>query len=80
MSIYNSQLCLLRPSLWKFARKSISDWKNVYLPECHECQVLEQCGGLFQSAEKMHSPYIRAFATAPVHDRTTHGLRYETNF
>lgn len=61
VSIYNSQLCLLRPSLWKFARKSISDWKNVYLQECRECSVLEQCGGLFQSAEKLHSPHIRAF-------------------
>ena len=57
-SIYNSQLCLLRPSLWKFARKSISDWKNIYLQECQECNALEQCGGLFQSAEKMHSPQI----------------------
>lgn len=66
VSIYNSQLCLLRPSLWKFARKSISDWKNIYLQECQECKVLEQCGGLFQSAEKMHSPHIRAF-----HDRTS---------
>jgi His-Xaa-Ser system radical SAM maturase HxsC len=61
VSIYNTQLCLLRPSLWKFARKSISDWKNVYLQECQECSVLEQCGGLFQSAEKLHSPHIRAF-------------------
>jgi His-Xaa-Ser system radical SAM maturase HxsC len=61
VSIYNSQLCLLRPSLWKFARKSISDWKNIYLQECQECNVLDRCGGLFQSAEKMHSPHIRAF-------------------
>ena len=61
VSIYNTQLCLLRPSLWKFARKSISDWKNIYFEECQECKVLERCGGLFQSAEKMHSPLIRAF-------------------
>lgn len=61
VSIYNTQLCLLRPSLWKYARKSISDWKNVYLPACQECNALEQCGGLFQSAEKMHSAHIRAF-------------------
>ena len=27
VSIYNHQLCVLRPSLWKFARQSISDWK-----------------------------------------------------
>jgi len=62
VSIYNTQLCLLRPSLWRFARKSISDWKNIYLPECQACSVLEQCGGLFQSAEKMHSRHIRAFS------------------
>lgn len=61
VSIYNSQLCLLRPSLWKFARKSISDWKNVYLQECERCNTVERCGGLFQSAEKMHSPHIRPF-------------------
>jgi His-Xaa-Ser system radical SAM maturase HxsC len=61
VSIYNSQLCLLRPSLWTFARKSISDWKNIYLPECRACNIVERCGGLFQSAEKMHSPNIRAF-------------------
>jgi His-Xaa-Ser system radical SAM maturase HxsC len=62
VSIYNSQLCLLRPSLWKFARKSISDWKNIYLAECERCSRREDCGGLFQSAEKLHSPHIRAFA------------------
>lgn len=58
VSIYNSQLCLLRRSLWRFARKSISDWKNIYLNECEECGALERCGGLFQSAEKMHSRHI----------------------
>ena len=61
VSIYNSQLCLLRPSLWKFARKSISDWKKIYLQACQDCNILGRCGGLFQSAEKMHSPHIRAF-------------------
>jgi len=60
VSLYNLQLCVLRPSLWKFARKSISDWKNIFLPECERCGALEQCGGLFQSAERMHSTHIRA--------------------
>jgi His-Xaa-Ser system radical SAM maturase HxsC len=40
VSIYNHQLCVLRPSLWKFARKSISDWKMHYLPECQKCSAL----------------------------------------
>ena len=65
VSLYNLQLCLLRPSLWKFARKSISDWKNVYFHECEACGVLDQCGGLFQSAERMHSIHIRALPPSP---------------
>jgi His-Xaa-Ser system radical SAM maturase HxsC len=60
VSLYNSQLCLLRRSLWKFAQKSISDWKNVFFQECQTCGVLSQCGGLFQSAERMHSAHIKA--------------------
>jgi len=60
VSLYNLPFCLLRPSLWKFARKSISDWKNVFFQECERCGVLEQCGGLFQSAERLHSPHIKA--------------------
>jgi His-Xaa-Ser system radical SAM maturase HxsC len=58
VSIYNHQLCVLRPSLWKFARKSISDWKTLYLPECQTCSALPACGGLFQWAVKKHSDHI----------------------
>lgn len=63
--IYNHQLCVLDRALWPFARKSISDWKNIYLEECNSCAVREQCGGLFQSATKKHSRYIKAFASNP---------------
>jgi His-Xaa-Ser system radical SAM maturase HxsC len=59
VSIYNHQLCVLRKSLWKFARKSISDWKNIYLDECQACGSREQCGGFFQWATKLHSSHIR---------------------
>lgn len=58
VSIYNHQLCVLRPPLWRFARKSISDFKNIYLEACQQCSVLEQCGGLFKSAEQIHSAHI----------------------
>ena len=58
VSIYNHQLCVLRNSLWPYARKSISDFKNIYLNECQQCSVLDQCGGLFKSAEQIHSSYI----------------------
>ncbi len=60
VSIYNHQLCTLPKSLWPFARKSISDWKNVYLDVCSGCGVREFCGGFFHSATKKHSEHIRA--------------------
>jgi His-Xaa-Ser system radical SAM maturase HxsC len=61
VSIYNSQLCLMPEALWRYSQNSISDWKNIYLQECEGCSVLEKCGGLFASAEKKHSSYIRSF-------------------
>jgi His-Xaa-Ser system radical SAM maturase HxsC len=61
VSIYNHQLCVLKRSLWPYARKSISDWKNLYLPECRDCSKLRECGGLFQWAVKKHSNHIQAF-------------------
>lgn len=60
VSIYNTQLCLLPEELWPYNRKSISDWKNIYLDECKECSVLDQCGGLFASGEKLHSEFLTA--------------------
>jgi len=57
-SIYNHQLCVLDRRLWPFARKSISDWKNIYLDVCQRCDVRDECGGLFQSAAKKHSYHI----------------------
>lgn len=59
VSIYNLQLCLLTPSLRRFARKSISDWKQEYLNECADCILLDECGGVFATSKK-HSDKIRA--------------------
>lgn len=61
VSIYNSQLCLVPKPLWKYCRKSISDWKNVYLEECGNCVASTQCGGLFASSQHKHSAHIKAF-------------------
>jgi His-Xaa-Ser system radical SAM maturase HxsC len=47
ISIYNHQLCTLPESLWPFARRSISDWKNEFAPECSPCRVRTECGGFF---------------------------------
>jgi His-Xaa-Ser system radical SAM maturase HxsC len=64
VSIYNHQLCTLKKSVWGCARKSISDWKNLYLPECEGCQAMSECGGFFQWAVKKHSAYIRPMTGA----------------
>lgn len=59
VSIYNHQLCILKPELWQYAKKSISDWKNIYIEECLGCGAREQCGGFFKWATKLHSAHIR---------------------
>lgn len=61
VSIYNTPLCLLPERLWKYARKSISDWKNDYLPECATCAKFNDCGGLFTWNLKKHSEHIKPF-------------------
>jgi His-Xaa-Ser system radical SAM maturase HxsC len=58
-SIYNHQLCVLDRVLWPYARKSISDWKNEYLPICGECAVKAECGGFFASAKLRYSDHIK---------------------
>src|SRR5579862_7729693 len=58
VSLYNQQLCVLRPSLWRFAKKSISDWKNVYISECDQCARTGDCGGLFKWTAHKHSERI----------------------
>jgi His-Xaa-Ser system radical SAM maturase HxsC len=63
VSIYNTPLCVLPERVWKYARKSISDWKNDYLPECKDCSKLNDCGGLFTWNLKKHSEYIKPFTT-----------------
>jgi His-Xaa-Ser system radical SAM maturase HxsC len=57
--IYNHQLCVLDKRLWRFACKSISDWKNEYLSECAGCKEQRNCGGFFSSTITKHSDHIK---------------------
>ena len=66
VSVYNLQLCLLPRDLWSFARKSISDFKNIYLNECTSCLEREHCCGLFASQLHRHSAHIRPFLLAAI--------------
>lgn len=55
VSLYNHQLCVLDPRLHPFARRSISDWKNLYLDACEGCVKRAACGGFFASSATRHS-------------------------
>lgn len=55
VSLYGQQLCVLPAALHAVARKAISDWKNVYAPECAGCRLQEQCGGFFASSVERKS-------------------------
>lgn len=55
VSIYNHQLCVLRPALHRFARASISDWKNRYFDDCEDCRMKHACGGFFASSDLRRS-------------------------
>lgn len=50
VSIYNTPLCVLPPDLHRFARASISDWKNLYVEECEGCVLRKDCAGFFASS------------------------------
>ena len=61
VSVYNHQLCVIDPSIHRYARQSISDWKNEYIEECANCTRRDECGGFFSSSKHAHSAHIAAF-------------------
>lgn len=56
--IYNAQLCVLPPELRQFAKQSISEWKDVYLPVCDGCVLKNECGGFFSTNKNNISTHI----------------------
>src|ERR1700677_2323938 len=57
--IYNHQLCVLDRSLWPYAVRSISDWKNDSLDICRSCSVRDACGGVFTTSGNRLSQHLR---------------------
>lgn len=49
VSIYNLPLCLIPAHLSRFARQSISDWKNLFIDTCQQCAAVNHCSGFFKS-------------------------------
>jgi His-Xaa-Ser system radical SAM maturase HxsC len=66
--IFNHPLCLVHPDVQHLAVKSISDWKNGYLPECEPCARRGECGGFFVSSELRHGT-ARPFRSEEPHRR-----------
>ena len=52
VSVYNHQLCLVNKDVEPAYVRSISDWKNEYVPECDGCSRKSDCGGFFSSGVK----------------------------
>ncbi len=59
VSVFNLPLCLINNGLYKYARKSISDWKVKYFETCNSCILKEDCGGDFGTSLQ-HSSNIAA--------------------
>lgn len=57
--IYNAQLCILPEDIRCYAQQSISDWKDIYIPECAGCLLRGQCAGFFESNRQTHSSHIQ---------------------
>lgn len=55
VSIFNLTHCTIQETLWPFARKSISDWKNYYEPFCDQCVMRPGCCGLFSTSKRQSS-------------------------
>jgi His-Xaa-Ser system radical SAM maturase HxsC len=63
VSVYNHQLCLINEDIEPVYMKSISDWKNEYLPECDSCNRINDCGGFFASGIRYgYSKFIKPFS------------------
>jgi len=62
VSVYNHQLCTISPTLWDVSHQSISDWKNIFFPQCEGCAVRHRCCGFFASGTEVHSRAIKPFA------------------
>jgi len=63
VSVYNHPLCLINHDVEPYYKKSISDWKNEYAPECASCSRRSDCGGFFSSGIKYgYSKSIHPFS------------------
>lgn len=58
-SIYNLPLCVLPKDIRKNAARSISLWKNIYLPKCNDCVEKAACAGFFSTSVSLPESSIQ---------------------
>ena len=63
VSLYNIPLCLCPAEVRGYARRSISDWKNIYLPRCRSCALREECCGFFSTSSALPETFIKPFTS-----------------
>lgn len=59
VSIYNLPLCLVHEDVRRYAQRSISDWKNEFSDVCSECDVRDQCSGMFTSTQPYFTDLLK---------------------
>ncbi len=50
VSVYNVPICLAKPTIYQYLRKSISDWKVCFPEQCMGCVLKDDCCGLFATS------------------------------
>ena len=58
VSIYNLPLCLVNENIRSFSRQSISDWKNEFSEICYNCDMKNECAGMFTSTQPYFEPLL----------------------
>ena len=51
--LYNYPLCMIEKRYWPLYRKSITQSKIVFLPDCEGCKNQNECGGFFRTTSIM---------------------------
>lgn len=69
--LMNTPLCALRPELWQYTHRSISDWKRTFAPACEQCEVKNDCCGLFAWHEHGWKPTVIGPVTAKARQQET---------
>lgn len=70
VKIYSHPLCAAPGSLWKYTVKSISDWKNIYAPECEHSRCADNAADSLLP-QPLGAAGLRKYLPTPHRSRTT---------